>query len=795
MIETIRKKICIDRSRSHTTGILPYIPYNGVNASVNFVTTGDESGNWGGFPMDLALARTKEQEDSMGFRYREFRFMDGEEGSEFSTPINRMKYADIIRRYNEIQKMLDEATYTKAVIGYKDADGKVVYEQGEDCTHELIGPGETSGIVLTTRFEKIRAAKGELLDETEDIIGRYDFIPIPDRGFSIDKNGYYWDGPADLVKGNYYVLLSDYETYRKYEDLWVEWWQEQGMSYRNYFDIPEGEFCFCRVVEKYIIGKVAVPESIRGIRVPQYVYYTDIEKYKAWFEKNGLTEEGAIDNKPEPLKKRFFEKGGIEFYRFLCGVSRMDGWIRSIPSSDSYSLTYVTPYIAVPISLEENQEYDSIYENYLYSYSEEDDNFVEAFSDFDGGNISRWIEPENLYTDSMLNEVMDENATEVNGIAGTWIEFDLGDDESNIFKCTFHTGRSLQAGEIRVVEEIYEDGEHIVEQTNEPELAAVTMSQSDRIVIASKERETIVPTVEITEIEDEIHGEGQRTVKMETINYVYKWWECKRQSKAAAARIKCGDGEELRSGQMKYRSVSVLDCVKQVEPSPEDGAVYYFMVRKDNGLYGGARGQSLEDESREIATFKIPFTEGSFHGMRESDIENIFVGNYIIDIDEGDEFWTIHYVIGGDAKSEDGGKTFEPIPNTGIHYEEKFGYKKADRIRSFMDGFEDIEIFCDWIDTDDAKEVIYNDEYGLYRRANRAKVTGMEVGSDFQGGKMMNAMVFTRGGSESLPDTVKESVDILMDRGSAAAFERHFKLSECNSLEDLKNYGNNFYNL
>jgi hypothetical protein len=42
---------------------------------------------------------------------------------------------------------------------------------------------------------------------------------------------------------------------------------------------------------------------------------------------------------------------------------------------------------------------------------------------------------------------------------------------------------------------------------------------------------------------------------------------------------------------------------------------------------------------------------------------------------------------------------------------------------------------------------------------------------------------------------IKMDIDVEIDRGNAAAFERHLKLSECNSFEDLYNYGNNYYNL
>ena len=99
------------------------------------------------------------------------------------------------------------------------------------------------------------------------------------------------------------------------------------------------------------------------------------------------------------------------------------------------------------------------------------------------------------------------------------------------------------------------------------------------------------------------------------------------------------------------------------------------------------------------------------------------------------------------------------------------------------------------IDTESSKQTIYNEELGLYRKVNRAKIIGMEVGSDFIEGNAIDAMVFTKESSEYLPSGTKDIVDVVLDRGNAAAFERHFKLSECNTFEDLKNYGNNFYNL
>ena len=59
----------------------------------------------------------------------------------------------------------------------------------------------------------------------------------------------------------------------------------------------------------------------------------------------------------------------------------------------------------------------------------------------------------------------------------------------------------------------------------------------------------------------------------------------------------------------------------------------------------------------------------------------------------------------------------------------------------------------------------------------------------------MHTIFITKDGSEGLQEEPKYNLNLLYNRGSAAAYESHFKLSECNTMEDLENYGNNFFNL
>lgn len=736
MLDVIRKKISIDKSRSHTVGIVPFIPYNEDRADVRFVSMGDESGNWGGFPLDIAIMKETTSTGFADLNIKSRRFKDGEEGAIASSSTNRLRYAELARRYYEIQKMLYDGIFTIGIRKYEvDDGGKMTCEKDEEkCKYDKTGLELVSSVVLTKNFDKIAERptvynfKPVPADEFYDVgngvykpthiisEGDEDIEPFTNLGDIYDNSGVY------IEEGKYYVIISDYDKYVAYEDAWKYWWENNDLDSNSMFPVPDGDYKFCRAFEKYFIGKVEVPDEITGIRVPQYVYYSDIEEYKDWFEKNGMTTERAVAKKPEDLKKAFEDRGGLAFYNFLRELGDSAPWIPSLPKVHStYGVGFVEPYISLPITLEDNHEYGGIYESYLYSYSEKDEDFYEAYSDFSGygGYIRSWYEPKGeIVVDSQLSAVIDRQATEVEGITGVWGEFN--DDMSNIFKCVFKNGNN--------------------------------------------------PT-------------GERSVlnvRIDDNNYGH--WECNRLYNSEADGVLCGDGEHIRSGQMKYRTLTLLECIRDVVEMPSIGATYYFLVRHDNC---------------EEVPFRIPYTVNSFHNMTETNDPEVFTGDYVTSIENTESSWTIQYVIGGTARSEDGGLTFTAIPRTGIKYEETYPYKEKQVLLTCIDGHDNVRVVYNWIDTEGSKRDVYSEEYRLYRKTNTATVIGMEVGSIMTGDSksMINALVFTRDGSDSLPDETKNTLDVIIDRGMAAAFERHFKLSECNTFEDLKNYGNNFYNL
>jgi hypothetical protein len=42
---------------------------------------------------------------------------------------------------------------------------------------------------------------------------------------------------------------------------------------------------------------------------------------------------------------------------------------------------------------------------------------------------------------------------------------------------------------------------------------------------------------------------------------------------------------------------------------------------------------------------------------------------------------------------------------------------------------------------------------------------------------------------------IENSNDVLIDRGFISMFELHYKLGEINTMEDMENYGNNFFGI
>lgn len=186
---------------------------------------------------------------------------------------------------------------------------------------------------------------------------------------------------------------------------------------------------------------------------------------------------------------------------------------------------------------------------------------------------------------------------------------------------------------------------------------------------------------------------------------------------------------------------------------------------------------------------KVPYEKDKIYNMAKDSSGTKCYGDFVAEIEYKDNMIGITYNIGGIIDCE----TYKPILDemNGILLYEEYGYKPDSIYHMKLNDLE-FDIRYEEMDFESKKCTFYDETRKMTRVGYRAKVLGLMV-YDLKG--YTNNILFRRNEDLNLTFLPQESIDIDFNRGSAAAFEHHFKLEECNTMEDLENYGNNFFNL
>lgn len=232
--------------------------------------------------------------------------------------------------------------------------------------------------------------------------------------------------------------------------------------------------------------------------------------------------------------------------------------------------------------------------------------------------------------------------------------------------------------------------------------------------------------------------------------------------------FKCKNGEKLRAGTKEYHNIPFLNCLNYMNDY-KDGGTYYFSVRYKNDINKPIRMPFVANDDLNITTYP----------------DGIETCDFISAITPYNESSAeIIYVIGAERNKKD---------STGIVYKEVLNYSKVNK-RTFVDGFE-VDLWYEYLDYDTNIKSIYNTEYNMDCNVRMANIIKMIRGEVWKNGLYVDVPLFTKEISDSLTTMPKIDVDITFNRGNAAGWEKYFKLSECNTMKDLENYGNNFFNL
>lgn len=232
--------------------------------------------------------------------------------------------------------------------------------------------------------------------------------------------------------------------------------------------------------------------------------------------------------------------------------------------------------------------------------------------------------------------------------------------------------------------------------------------------------------------------------------------------------LKCGDGEEIKSNELKYRNITLLTNLYYFfnkEPLIND--IYYFNVRYKN-------------DSENL--LKLPYIENEPLNIETCD-DGTIIYDYIKSIiPKENDIYEIKYIIGAISGETD----------SGILYKEELKYISG-ITHVWIDGIIEGDLYYETLDYNTNSKTIYNNEYKIETNVRIAKIIKMDVGNIFK--DRYKYPLISIEGTESLYSIPKLDSDIVFNRGNGAGWEKHFKLTECNTFQDLENYGNNVFNL
>ena len=788
-MDRIEKIINIDNSRSHRNGLLPFVQYGG-DGKIKEVTAINTNGNYGQYVCDFCIY-------SVGT----------------NVEIARLKYLDVLRNYYTIQENLRDAVYVKKSSTRIELVSKI------DCENP-IAPKIISETFFKEDFEEI----------TEK--GRYEYIPLDINLFRANKFGYVFTEPnipeedrtkeeeallekvskhKELIGSNYdfFVLVPNYDEVMRLNSWWNGWWASnfkpkewEKYVFDGYTQCNNAEFKFCEDVEKYILGQIEVVGSgITGSRVPTFVYYVNHFDLKNWFETHSAATVAAYE---EPTKENEWirytweERGGGNFYDFLTKNTPIwQSYIANplVSEGQAKYFKYAAPTVDLGVIINAEEEYETLYNVYEYSVNGGRTEgavkpYIVPASGIGSALTAAWAECTSAYCESRLDTLIHPKALRMtNDVFGIFAEFDEDSGYTGqLFKCVYCSGFSKTNGIVASSTVITYDADgNIIEEkvTNSTQAEECPDTSAYQIFDTTVLFESAWTETTSNEEKDE----NNRVTKQEYYfsaftRYEYGWWECEKLTDPDPSII-CGDGENLKAGAHKYRNVLIASCLPDLVGSCNPGDVYYIMARYDNGPIHPI---NVKGDGAIIVSMKIPYKVNEPQNIVSYEDGTIIYDKIISTTKiEGANKITIKY-----AKGITSGDTEE---QSGIHYEETLYYSENNLAKVPIDGLYMADLYYDVLGDDSEKASVYSEEFRKYRLARKAKITGMEVGTQWTKESAVNAMLFTKDGYEGLQEEPKYDINLLYNRGNAAAWENHFKLSECNTMEDLVNYGNNFFNL
>jgi len=303
-MEVIRKKICFETAKSRQQGLLAYIKHSemfsaatttSTTSSIIYkeihkmnVATGDV------YSEVVAVKNTKIGESD--FSYVNVGDKDGNYGGFVCNPyisggtgaelfgIGYVNYMDIMYRYNKIHNLLFDGLKLKRV----SVDNEIYYVKRFENRVNLYDYNVIDGSdVIELSKDRYKADDETLVYETVTELNDYGVEQTVRKAVKKKIN---------MDFGEFINSITDYDYL---------------VSLCQFFGGVENIYKFLHFVEDNFIGILPIPAEITGDSVPEFLYYSDIIEWYMWFK----THEGDTNC---CILETWKKKGGNAMYAFLA---------------------------------------------------------------------------------------------------------------------------------------------------------------------------------------------------------------------------------------------------------------------------------------------------------------------------------------------------------------------------------------------------------------------------------------------------------------------------------------------
>lgn len=767
---TIRKQGHMDSARSHVQGLLPYVLPDG---KCHFPDKNDTDGNFGQYVCDFGLILNEDEdggdygrEISVGGAIKDF---DG------NVRYRRFRYLDFARIYSYTKKQIRDGIIvkqvTRDVIVGIDCDGNPIKESKKVWTdkldiNEAVEPYNYIPINYYGLDSNEHRTAANFAQE-----GNYGFVFTNQSGHETEpdlKTGEY-GLIVGIFKDDGIIYSNQEKIYSRDENNTVYWeypdtagkikndcdkWKQSGFSVNNNDDY----WTVCKDMEKEFIGYLDIPQDIDGSSVPDRIAYSDIKEWLDWFDKHPKEsccyekkkDEDGLTNIED---KEWTAHGGDKMRKFLKGK---EGLIDNALYHISHPLdnhVYLVPEMDFPLLLTEEYRDTGLWTVY------EDSSFKA------GTKINaKWWEADldnedeaPLYIESQLQSVRSEvYYSDDNGSLPGLFATDGGYYQCRYRNYWEYTDYSNPTDD---------------EKKNAPKVDEVPASATTRF------DDSVVKTGD---------GDDAKYYRQHNREYIETF--------PIGAPKDCYDD---------YRAANNSSCYYAATIVEEAIPILHTLVPLKEGrdLIDGDYIQLL---AKYKAPLTIPYIKGEVHNFHQDENGNCF-GDYVADINIDGDSIIITYNIGGQCTTGE-----EPIYNSGygIMLQDTYKYEAE---HTYTCQFEDYltDIKGEYIDFEHSPSsiTVENPDLGSMepdedgnivfmprtRQCNQARIIGLRTGDALNG--TGERILFKSPENNNLHFPIKTDVNIELNRGAAAAFESYFKLSECNTMQDLENYQNNWFNI